>query len=57
MPVIELIEVRCPNCNRLLLRMGGFGLVEIRCPKCKALVRYPKLVPEIFSSEKEESLS
>lgn len=52
----QMIEVRCPQCNKLLLRVAGMGsLVETKCDRCGAMVRYPKLAPEIFSTEKEET--
>lgn len=36
-----LIEFRCPNDGRLLLKVSETsGLeVEVRCPKCKSIVR------------------
>jgi phage FluMu protein Com len=31
-------EIRCPICNRLLMR-GRIVYVEIKCPKCNNVIR------------------
>lgn len=34
----KLTDVRCPNCNRLLLRAAGHFILEIKCPRCHAVL-------------------
>jgi LSD1 subclass zinc finger protein len=34
----EPVDVRCPNCRRLLFRIIGAAWIEIKCEKCKALI-------------------
>ncbi len=43
----KLQEVRCPTCNRLLLKQEASGLIEIMC-RCgaKNLIRLPERQPE-----------
>lgn len=31
-------EIRCPNCNKLLLKIKGNYDLEIKCNKCKKIV-------------------
>ncbi len=33
----RMLEVRCPNCNRLLLKVMGVCTVEVKCPRCHRL--------------------
>lgn len=35
---IERIDVRCPNCNRLLFKTVSVYGAQIKCPRCKVLV-------------------
>ncbi len=42
---VKFIELRCPVCNQLLLRVAGIGcVIEIKCWRndcSKPLLRYP----------------
>jgi phage FluMu protein Com len=31
-------EIRCPHCNKLLLKIKGNYKLEIKCNKCKNIV-------------------
>jgi phage FluMu protein Com len=31
-------EVRCPYCNKLLLKIEGIYKLEIKCNKCKNII-------------------
>lgn len=41
---METIEVKCPKCGRLLLKVTGLAKVETRCRHCKIMVVWPTLV-------------
>lgn len=42
------LEVRCPTCHKLLLKINGLCcIIEVACPKCKLLVRWPVLAAEV----------
>lgn len=30
-------SMRCPHCNRLLLKSAATGTIEVKCPRCKSL--------------------
>lgn len=39
-----MIDVRCPQCEKLLFRAEGMGsVIETRCPRCSVTVRWPSL--------------
>jgi phage FluMu protein Com len=31
-------ELRCPNCNKLLLKAVGECIIEIKCPRCNKII-------------------
>lgn len=35
-------EIRCPYCNRLLMK-GVIDAIETKCPKCKRVQRFKQL--------------
>lgn len=35
-------EIRCPYCNKLLLKAKGELIIEIKCPKCKEIIKIIK---------------
>ena len=37
---MNLIEVRCENCNKLLFKARGKYNIEIKCDKCKLVHEY-----------------
>ena len=50
--LVEWLEVRCPNCHKLLARILWFGcILEVKCDRFKMLVTWPSLTAEIKSSE------
>lgn len=51
--MIDLIDVRCPNCRKLLLRAAPGSLLEIKCERCKMLVAWPTLTAEIKTQSSE----
>lgn len=45
---MDEIEVRCPQCKRLLFKVQGFGArVTCKCERCKSLVRWPSTAAEV----------
>ena len=38
-----MYEVRCPECNSLLLKVGTLTAVETVCRKCKVTVSWPTI--------------
>ena len=51
---MEWLEVRCPKCHKLLLRIFGLGcLLEVKCSRCDTLVAWPSLTSEIKESSNE----
>ncbi|MEE1950981.1 Com family DNA-binding transcriptional regulator [Pseudomonas alcaligenes] len=34
---LQLIEIRCGGCGRLLARAAGFTAIQIKCPRCRVL--------------------
>jgi phage FluMu protein Com len=37
----DLIEVRCPHCNKLLFKVKGVAVIEIVCKRCSSLCTWP----------------
>ena len=43
-----LIDVRCPNCQKLLFQVDRLGsVVKTKCPRCGAMVQWPALEPAL----------
>ena len=42
------IELRCPNCNKLLFKafdvklFNCLGYIEVKCPRCKEMCNFDK---------------
>ncbi len=36
-------QVRCPECNKLLLKVKGIAEIETVCPRCSSKVLWPDL--------------
>ncbi len=32
--IVDFMDVRCPNCNRLLFRIKGLAIIETTCKRC-----------------------
>lgn len=46
-------EVRCPQCDRLLLRVSGLARdIEIKCPRCGIVVVWPRASPVTIPPDK-----
>lgn len=47
-----MIDVRCPQCGKLLFKAQGFGTqIEAHCPRCKINLLWPANVAEIIPSD------
>lgn len=48
------IDVRCPSCNKLLLKVLGLGsIIEVKCARCEAMVTWPSMRAEIKAISQE----
>lgn len=48
-----MIEVRCPQCGKLLFKADGFGSrIEAYCPRCKVQISWPSPRPEVVPADK-----
>jgi len=42
------VEVRCPHCNKLLLKIDlGLAQIEVKCHRCDLIVTWPTMRGEI----------
>lgn len=48
----SLVQLRCPTCNRLLMRLCPGSIVEVKCNKCKTLTSYDCGKIEAIEDEK-----
>jgi len=49
--LLEMREIRCPRCKRLLLKVRGAAEIEIVCHRCGAKVQWPNLDMAIVVQE------
>lgn len=36
---MDVREIRCPNCNHLLMKVETVGNIQIKCSSCKRLIK------------------
>lgn len=53
MNFLDWVDVRCPDCNKLLFKIYGLAVVETVCPRCGAKSEYPTLSPRITNKFSE----
>lgn len=53
---MDEIEVRCPNCRKLLLKVSGYCcIIYIICPRCGVKVKWPVMTGEVLPQNSDES--
>ena len=46
------IDVRCPNCDKLLFIAYGLGtIIQIMCPRCRKKIIWPCIYAEMIDLE------